>query len=385
MPTPEPALQVVLKLASRCNLNCGYCYVYNKADSSWRGRPPLMSQAVFDAALERTRRHMQRSGQPSVTLTFHGGEPCLIGKRRFDQWCQQARAQLPRRVRLNLQTNGVLLDDEWAMLIKRHQVDVAVSLDGPPRIHDAERVDHRGRGTYDRVLRGLEALRRHDVPLQVLVVIPLGEDGAQVQRHLQQLGLAAVNYLFPDYTHETIAAVRQRFGPAPCADFLIPAFDEWWANGSMDEHVVLFWHVARLVMGGECDPDLFGNRPYGFLFVETDGAIEGLDVLKVCENGMAGIGLNVLEHEFAAVRQASALHRQAIFDGMPPPSGCRGCPEEFTCAGGYLPHRYSAAGFDNPSVWCEDIRRLFAHVRKRLEVSPEETRARRSLLQAAAC
>jgi uncharacterized protein len=65
-----------------------------------------------------------------------------------------------------------------------------------------------------------------------------------------------------------------------------------------------------------------------------------------------------------------------MFDGFPSPRACAGCPERSTCAGGYLPHRFSESDqFDNPSVWCADILELFAHARRLLGVTPAETEA----------
>jgi uncharacterized protein len=101
----------------------------------------------------------------------------------------------------------------------------------------------------------------------------------------------------------------------------------------------------------------------------------------VCKEGASKIGLNVLTAGFHEIAGAYGMHGTAIFQGMPVPSGCRGCVEEESCVGGYLPHRYSAArAFDNPSVWCADMLKLFAHLRHRLGVMPEETRARRRAL-----
>jgi len=71
--------QVILKVSSRCNLNCSYCYVYNMADSSWRGRPALMSDEVFEAAIARILQQCLVTGQDRILIAFHGGEPCLIG------------------------------------------------------------------------------------------------------------------------------------------------------------------------------------------------------------------------------------------------------------------------------------------------------------------
>lgn len=149
--------QAILKVASRCNLNCSYCYVYNMADSTWKRRPALMSEEVFDLTLERIVQQCRVTGQDQFNIAFHGGEPCLIGPERFDAWCSRARAALRELVRLQLiiQTNGTLLDARWIELFLKHKISVGISMDGPKQIHDAVRVDHRGCGSYNQVERGL--------------------------------------------------------------------------------------------------------------------------------------------------------------------------------------------------------------------------------------
>jgi uncharacterized protein len=378
-----PELHFTLKVASRCNLDCAYCYVYNKGDDSWRDRPALMPEEVFEAAVERIRRHCEASKQTRLVVLFHGGEPLLVGPRRFSRCCERLRSALEGVVEATIvvQTNGVLIDARWTEVFIRHSVSVGVSIDGPRHLHDAYRVDHRGRGSYDCVTVGVRHLLEAELPVSFLSVIPFGADPLMVHRHLLELGASSIDYLFPDYTHDAIAAVRRRFGPTPCSDFLIPIFDEWWFNGTLEVTVNPFLAIARAILGGESRVDFIGNRPFGFVFVETDGAIEGLDVLRVCGQGVAATGLNVAGNDFAAISDANGLHRAAIFDGMPLPSVCRTCPEATTCAGGYLPHRYSRArGFDNPSVWCRDLLALFAHIRKRLGVPVEETALRRQVL-----
>ena len=384
MPTSDVALNVVLKVASRCNLNCSYCYVYNKADDTWRDRPRFMSDQVFTAATVRILRHCQRSRQRSLTAIFHGGEPCLLGPERFAERCRQLRDSLTSVVRLRLvvQTNGTLLDDRWAEVFRDHRVEVGVSIDGPPAVHDAWRIDHRGRGSYASIERGLAALRAAKVPFSILSVVQFGASGRAVHRHLLGLGPIGISYLLPDFTHDTIEPIRRTHGPTPCADFLIPIVDEWLAAGPSGIRVDIIWNLARLVLGGDSALDLMGNGPLRFVFVESDGSIEGLDVLSVCGRGLGATGLNVQSNDFADVAAASELHERAIFRGMPIPRNCQGCREEHTCAGGYLPHRFSASsGFDNESVWCADILRLFDTMRRRLDVSPAETLLRRRALE----
>jgi uncharacterized protein len=380
LPGRDPALEFVLKVASRCNLNCSYCYVFNQGDASWRQRPAFFSDEVLTAAIERIRRYIARSGQGSVRILFHGGEPLLAGHERLSNWCARLRSDLTdlAHVRLALQTNATLLDERFIEWIVEYDIDVGVSMDGPREVHDTFRVDHRGRGSYDDVERGLRLLREANRPINILSVIQFGIDPLLVHRHFVSQGASSINYLLPDYTHDTIAPVHRQYGPHPCADYLVPIFDDWWSNSTLDLKIPLFWNITRLVLGGDSRMDVLGNRPFHFVFIESDGAIEGLDVLRICPGGTYSTGLNVLEHDFHAIREASALHSAVMFDGVELPTACRSCRERETCAGGYLPHRHSLSnGFDNPSVWCADILELFDHIRISLGVSVDETAKRR--------
>jgi uncharacterized protein len=375
--------QVILKVASRCNLNCSYCYVYNMADSTWKMRPALMSDEVFEAVLGRISQQCRATGQKRFYIAFHGGEPCLIGPDRFDAWCGKARAALgsAERLSLVLQTNGTLLDSQWIGSFRRHQVSVGLSMDGPKEIHDAVRVDHREQGSYDLVKRGLRLLQEGQVPHGVGCVIPLGADPLTVHHHFLQLGCDQITYLMPHFTHDTIAPIRQRYGPTPCADFLTPIFDDWWFESTMQVQIDDLKNVARVIMGGKSRSEAIGNDPPCYVFVEPDGEMEGLDNLRACRDGLSRIKLNVRDSDFFDLLNTKTMHSKAIFEGMPLASVCHSCPEVATCAGGYLPHRYSGdRGFDNPSVWCADLLKLFAHIRSRLGVSVEETNMRRQML-----
>src|SRR5262245_40435337 len=115
MATHITPLQFVLKVASRCNLNCSYCYVYNKGDSTWRARPSVMPATVFTAAVQRLQRYCARSGQTEAHIVFHGGEPCLVGAARLKAWCRELRDGLRgvATAYFSIQTNGTLVNQEW--------------------------------------------------------------------------------------------------------------------------------------------------------------------------------------------------------------------------------------------------------------------------------
>jgi uncharacterized protein len=382
----SPLTLIIVKLTARCNLDCPYCYEFNLADTTWKDSPKKMSDEVFDALLLRVRNHAERFGQRRVHFSFHGGEPTLVGKRRFAELCMRARRTLEHLdVRLSLQTNGVLIDREWAELLKRYNVNVGVSLDGPRAIHDAMRYDHKGRGSHDRIVRGIDALQRAGVGFGILTVIPIGADPLEVHHHILSLGCTSLSYLYPDLTHDTIGDLRRKHGPTPCADFLIPIFDDWWHNSTLDIRIRNFWDMARSIMGGVSHVDALGNQPLRYVVVSCGGDVEGLDVLKACGDGFVKTGLNVLENDFIELPARSPLHARMVFDSLPLPEQCERCSERDTCGGGYHPHRYSREnGFGNASVWCADLMRLFTHIRARLDVDQIETRRRREALQVGA-
>ncbi|MBX5187212.1 MULTISPECIES: radical SAM protein [unclassified Rhizobium] len=382
----QPLTLIITKLTARCNLDCPYCYEFNLKDTTWKDSPKKMSDDVFDALLLRVGNHARLAGQQRVHFSFHGGEPTMVGIKRFEELADKARRALDDLdVRISIQTNGALLNGDWARTLRRLNVNVGVSLDGPKHVHDRMRIDHRGRGSYESVRRGIEALQDADVRFGILTVITLGADPLEIHHHLLELGCTSLSYLLPDLTHDTIGTVREQFGPTPCADFLIPIFDDWWFNSTLDVRIRNFWDIARAIMGGPSHVDALGNRPLRYLVVSCGGDIEGLDVLKACEDGMVKTGMNVLSDEFSALPQKSPLHAEMVFGRMPLSKQCQSCVERDTCGGGYHPHRYSRAnGFDNPSVWCADLMRLFTHIRARMEIDHSETNRRRSRLMGTA-
>lgn len=376
--------QYILKVSARCNLNCSYCYVYNLADTTWKQKPPLMSDEIFEVTLERIRRYCLFTGLRQVNIVFHGGEPCLLGAERFGAWCIRARdvLQSVTTVALHIQTNGTLLDDAWAQALVDNRVSVGISMDGPQQVHDLFRVDHGGRGSYHQVERGIKVLQKANVPYGILSVIPLGVEPLTVHRHFLSLGCTNITYVLPHFTHDGIDPIRELYGPTPCADFLIPIFDDWWFNSTSEIHIGDLRNMARIILGGRSHIETVGNVPPLYVFVESDGAMEGLDNLRACKDGMSKINLNVRTNNFQEILQSDTIHGKAIYEGMPLPEGCKACPERDTCAGGYLPHRYSTTrGFDNPSVWCADLLKIFGHIRHRLGVTIQETYVRRQALQ----
>ena len=376
---------LVVKVAERCNLDCTYCYMYSHADQSWRHRPKLMSDEVFERLLDRMQQHCEKHPGHRMSLTFHGGEPLLMGKRRLARYAARARERLGSSLAfMGMQTNATLVDDEWVEVLRAAGVRAGVSLDGPQRINDAARVDHRGQGSHAAAVAGLMKLKEGGVFDGVLCVINPQFDGLEVYEYFRSLGLDWISFLIPDVTHDSRDRLYGRFGRTPVADYLIPIFDSWFDEDDPSVHIRLFWDILRQMMGGRSRSDAFGNGPLAYVVIETDGAIQPVDTLRACEDGMIETGLNLSRHGFDDLHLGPPLLHRLVAEGLPLSATCRACPELEACGGGYPTHRYARAnGFDNPSAWCEDIRKLVRHMRTRVQLACPDTDTRSSSLRMA--
>ena len=384
MDTTKPvALKVkelIVKVASRCNLNCSYCYVYNKGDDTWRRQPRVMSSETVEALMHTVRRHCERHGLEWFVFHFHGGEPMLCGPAFFVDFVAAARRVLEPAVRprFMMQTNGTLLDDEWCRLLNELEIGYGISIDGPEAIHDRNRVDHAGRGSYRQVRAGIEAMMRAAAGTNnrhgVLTVIDLAADPIASYEHLKELGVHSADFLLPD---STIDQPPPGFAPGetPYADWLIPIFDRWFAERPMPIRLRLFELIVAQILGSSRKVDYLGAGANEMLFIETDGGIAPSVILNICSPGITDVGANVFTHELDDVLQAE-LVQQYHLSGQRLCGTCRACPVSEICGGGYLPHRYSAHnGFDNPSVYCADLMKLITHVRCAVGVAlPAEKR-----------
>ncbi|MDG4785156.1 FxsB family radical SAM/SPASM domain protein [Micromonospora sp. WMMD1102] len=372
-----PIRQFIIKIHSRCNLACDYCYVYTMADQRWRERPRVMSRRIVDATAERLAEHVRGHALPAVDIVLHGGEPLLAGAETMTRCVRAIRAALrdghadgPASVRFSLQTNGVLLDHGFLELFRDLDVRVGISLDGTRQVHDRHRVDRAGRGSHARVsqaLRRLAAPRYRDIYAGLLCTIDLDGDPVAAYRALLDFSPPAVDFLLPDGNWQSPPPGR----PADQGDprygrWLVAVFDQWYAAPVRQTRVRLFEEIMALWLGGRSRTEGIGGGPSRTVVVETDGSIEDSDRLNATYPGAAATGLDVLSSSFDAVLRLPSVERRRHAAGRLP-RACRPCRLRRICGGGYHAHRYRAGtGFDNPSVYCADLCLLITHIGRRL-------------------
>jgi len=338
--------------------------MYNLGDDTWREQPPLMSKATIDKLVARVAEHCQQQQSNSFTYCFHGGEPLLMPPERMTYFVETARQAMPAGVEalFILQTNGVLLSRKWCHLLGDLGVRIGISIDGPKIVNDRFRVDHRGRGSYDDVIAGIEEIKAAGMGFGILSVVDVDTSATDCFAHLKSLGPRSVDLLLPEATHDRPPEHQGRTTATPYADWLLEFFECWAKEDEPPFRVRRFDTIIGTVLGTLPPLSLAGANSNEILVIETDGSIEPMDVLKVCSPGITKTDMNVHTHSLT-----QAIHNPLIrqyYDSFENPcKTCVECPVFPMCGGGYFPHRYKGeSGFDNPSVYCPDLKALIRDV-----------------------
>ena len=376
-PRPAPDLArvpvmldtVLLKVASRCNLNCRYCYVYHMGDDAWRNQPQFMPETVQAATVDRLTEVYQHQRQP-VSVVLHGGEPLLLGLHRLRSLCSRLRSALPPPCGIHVQTNGLLLTDETIDVCVQFSVGISVSIDGTSDIHDQHRLDHDGRGSYGRVRTALRRLvTRPDArPLfaGVLAVIDPTSDPMSVYSSLKSTGAPSIDFLVRDGNHARLPPGKARPESTEFGSWLARLLDVYLLDTDPPRIRVLD-DMLRVLLGGRSQKEGVGLTDYGILVIDTDGCITRNDTLKAAYP--AGDRFESQRWSILSDSLIDILRTRAYADyyrqQQPTAPVCRLCRELNVCGGGMVAHRWSEERhFNNPSVFCADQLLLIGRMRE---------------------
>ncbi len=372
---PVPLREFILKLHSRCDLACDYCYLYTAGDDSWLRQPKVMAPATARRAVARIIEHVRDHRLDGLRLVLHGGEPLLAGPAMVEEVITALRSGLPAGTDCDviIQTNGVRLTEQWLRLFHECGVRVGVSMDGDPVTHDRHRRDRRGQGSHAAVARALDLLTQPEhrgLFAGILCTIDVASDPLTVYEALLTWRPPTVNLLLP---HGTWAAPPPGWsGGAPYARWLEPIFDAWFDSPVPPTRVAFFDEILRLLLGGASTSELIGLSPVASIVIETDGSLAQVDTLRAAYAGAAATTMDVWRHGFDEALDhpglvARQIGRSALHDT------CRRCPLVGVCGGGYYVHRYHPDhGFRHPSVYCADLTRLITHIQRRVALKLED-------------
>ena len=380
-----PFRQFIIKVHSRCDLACDHCYMYEAVDQGWRLQPMVMSRETAATVGRRVAEHADENGLDLVRVVLHGGEPLLAGAERLEEIIEAVREPLlalpkPPRLDLRIHTNGVQLDERLCDLFDKYHVKVGISLDGDKVANDRHRRYASGKSSHAKVLAALELLRtpryRH-LYAGILCTVDIANDPVSVYRAMAAEKPPRIDLLLPHATWDNppprpdgIARPSTPSDPA-YGTWMLALYQAWNAEGRPFS-IRFFDSIHSTLHGGPPLTEALGVAPSDVLVIETDGAIEQADSLKVTFDGAVDTGLRVQDDPLsAATENAQVMARQNGPGGLS--EECRACPVLASCGGGLFAHRYSskntdladpAAVFRNPTVYCADLLTLVQSIQE---------------------
>ncbi len=230
-----PAFHVMAKpTGARCNLRCDYCFFLEKS-ALYPGSDERMTDEVAEAFVRQT---IEAQQVPFVTLAWQGGEPTLMGLDFFRRALEVEREALPEgwQVERTIQTNGTLLDDEWAAFLADNDILVGLSIDGPRELHNAYRHDGAGRPVFDQVEAAARLLQKHGAEFNVLCTVNAANAGhpLEVYRYFRdELGARFIQFIpivevaTPPAEGRAGTVTDRSVPPLAYGEFLSAIFDEW--------------------------------------------------------------------------------------------------------------------------------------------------------------
>ncbi len=373
-----PNLHIMAKPAGPiCNLDCAYCF-YLEKEKLYPGHRQLADWRMPASVLERYIEDFIASQPGSeVQFAWQGGEPTLLGVDFFREVVRlQSRHAGGKRCSNALQTNATLLDDTWGEFLAEHRFLVGISLDGPQKLHDRYRTDKGGQPTFRQVMRGLEALRRHDVEFNTLTCI---------QRHNADYPLEIYQFLKDTGSRylQFIPVVERAQGaadavtpwsllPRQLGQFLIAVFDEWIRRDVGSYYIQLFEVTLANWMGWDPGLCIFRETCGGALALEHNGDLYSCDHFVAPEHRLG----NLMERPLAELAQSPTQIQFGLAKRDTLPRYCRECEVRFACHGECPKNRFITTPDGEPGLnyLCEGYKAFFQHVTPYMNYMAEQLR-----------
>jgi uncharacterized protein len=370
-----------------CNLDCTYCFFLSK-ELLYPGSRFRMADELLDTYLRQLIE--AHAGAPEVVIAWQGGEPTMMGLpffRRSVELASQYR-QPGQQLVHTIQTNGTLVDDEWAAFFAEHGFLVGLSIDGPRHLHDAYRVDKGGKGSFDRVMGGLAALRRHGVEWNALTTvhaanadhgraiyqflrddcgarylqfIPIVERATEQMLPLADAGWGERARDRPLYVQDGGLVTSRSVSPTGYGRFLIEVFEDWVRRDIGEVYVQMF-DVALANWYGEPPGLCVHSETCGLaLALEHTGDVYSCDHYVEPDYRLGNISSDRLLDLVVLPRQQDfgAAKRESL------PRYCLECDVRFACHGGCPKDRFAVTPDGDPGLHylCPSYKAFFGHVR----------------------
>jgi uncharacterized protein len=380
-----------------CNLNCTYCFYQEKRDLYPGVGSFRMSPDVLEAFI---RQYIESQDTPEVQFAWQGGEPTLLGVDFFRQVAELQKKYADGRTIANvIVTNGTLLDDEWCDFLTARRFLVGLSIDGPRGLHDRYRVDNNQSPTFDRVLRGIAFLKKHDTAFNALTVVNRENSlhANEVYRFLKDVGSGFLQFI-PLVGRKPTGSTRGvgiepgsppsigrddpsgdvtswSVHPRQFGEFYVQIFDEWVRKDVGKVFVQLFDVTLSNWMGLGAPVCCFAEQCGQALIIEHNGDVFSCDHYVDPDHRLG----NILHENLAdlAAHPAQVEFGRSKRDALP--AFCRKCEVRFACNGECPKNRFARTpdGEEGLNYLCAGYQRFFRHAAPKMEAMAQLVRSGR--------
>jgi uncharacterized protein len=389
-----PGFNVIAKATGPvCNLDCRYCFYLEKKNLF----PGTKSWAMADDALEAfIRQYIEEQHAPTISFVWQGGEPTLLGVDYFKKIIAlQKKYAGGKTIENSFQTNGILLDNQWAEFFAENRFLVGISVDGPPDLHDCYRVTRGGRPTFDKVMEGLEVLKSHQVEFNTLTVVHRnnGHHPHEVYNFLKDIGSRFIQFIplvqrlseVPDQhgllqpgpgENKAVTVSENSVGSVQFGEFLCGVFDEWVRADVGRYYVQVFDVALESWVGMPQSICVYSPTCGDALAIEHTGELYSCDHYVFPENRLG----NIMDEPMVSL-VASDKQRKFGRDKLETlPKYCRECEVRFACNGECPRNRFERApdGEYGLNYLCAGYKRFFTHIDPYMQFMASELRGRRA-------
>jgi uncharacterized protein len=361
-----------------CNLACTYCFYSCKAEYFGSGTRHRMSDAVLETMMRKA------LGRPRASMGFgwQGGEPTLAGLDFFKKAIELQKIHgRGMRVSNALQTNGMLIDDEWIAFLREYSFLVGLSLDGPQHVHDHYRLNHGQVGSHAKVEQAARAMLAGGVAVNAISVVSdySSAHAAETYSYLKGLGFEYLQFI---PCVEADAANPRQAAPFSVTaeqygEFLCTIFDLWeadWKNGRPTVSVRMMDTVLGMYLGGESAECPFRHTCGDYLVVEHTGEIYSCDFFVEDAWRLGSLSDDV------PLQAMLNGKRQQLFSTMKSrlPDACKRCAYLHLCHGGCTKDRIRDPRDKRLNHFCAAYKRFFGYTAERFQrLADAYTAARR--------
>ena len=376
----KPFHVMVKPIGPICNIGCKYCFYLEKENLYRKSSGGLSGWTMSDEILESyIRQKFEASSKEMETFAWQGGEPTLLGINFFRKVIKyQKKYANGKQVYNKLQTNSILLNDEWCDFFARNNFLVGLSIDGPRELHDKYRVDKRGKPTFDRVLKAIDYMKKHGVEYNTLTVIQkdnsykpvevynfLKEVGSKfmqfipiVERIAQKPAENGLSLVLPNKQNAIVS--EWSVEPEQFGNFLISIFNEWVGNDVGKYYVQIFDVSLQAWCGMQPGLCIFAETCGHALAIEHNGDLYSCDHFVFPENKLGNIMKSTLEVMVESEEQQNFGNNKR--DRLP--AYCLECEVRFICNGECPKNRFQNApdGEFGLNYLCVGYKKFFNHI-----------------------